>query len=103
MRLIRDQQAYRGILDDFVAQRLDASGFIHRFRHLWRCDCADGIDGFLAARSANDDQAGLYGFRSTPCAKPMCATCRQAPVIASAKSSSARKWKASWRRCHSRG
>jgi hypothetical protein len=48
MRLLRDEQAYRRILVDFVAQRLSAAAFIARFRHLWR--------------GALHDQTGFYGL-----------------------------------------
>ncbi|MEO6531959.1 MAG: hypothetical protein ABIO06_00130 [Pseudolysinimonas sp.] len=64
MRLLRDEQQYLRILDDFVARRLDATGFIAGFRHLWRCDGADGIDGFLASKGISE-QGGLYGLLDT--------------------------------------
>ena len=41
MRLIRDEQAYFRIVDDFVARRVSAAVFIPRFQHLWRGDGAD--------------------------------------------------------------
>jgi len=62
MRLLRDEQAYRRILVDFVAQRLSAAAFIARFRHLWQCDGAAGIDSALAMRGALHDQTGFYGL-----------------------------------------
>jgi hypothetical protein len=61
MRLLRDEQAYRRILDDFVAQRLSAAAFIARLRHLWRCDGAEGIDSVVATSGDRLGQAGFYG------------------------------------------
>ena len=62
MRLIRDEQAYFRTLSDFVEQRTSAAVFMTRFRHLWECDGADGVDGVLAMSDAPHNQAGLYGF-----------------------------------------
>ena len=62
MRLIRDEEAYFQILDDFVAQRVSASVFIARFRHQWQCDGAEGFDSVLAMSGASHNQAGLYGL-----------------------------------------
>ena len=62
MRLIRDEQAYFQLLDDFVAQRVSAAVFIARFRHQWQCDGAEGIDSVLAMSGASHNQAGLYGL-----------------------------------------
>jgi len=62
MRLIRDEQAYFRILDDFVAQRVSAAVFIARFRHQWQCDGAEGIDSLQAMSGAPHNQAGLYGL-----------------------------------------
>ncbi len=62
MRLLRDEQAYRLILAEFVAQRLSAAAFIARFRHLWQCDGAEGIDSVLATSGALHNQTGLYGL-----------------------------------------
>ena len=62
MRLIRDEEAYFQILDDFVAQRVSASVFIARFRHQWQCDGAEGIASVLAMSGASHNQAGLYGL-----------------------------------------
>jgi hypothetical protein len=61
MRLIRDDGAYRRLLDDFVAQRVGAAVFIARFRHLWACDGAQGIDSVPATGGAPDDRPGLPG------------------------------------------
>ena len=60
MRLLRDEQAYLRVVDDFVAERTGACAFIPRFQHLWRCDCAQGIDAATAA-ATRADRAGLYG------------------------------------------
>ena len=62
MRLIRDELAYRRILDDFVAQRVSAVVFMSRFRHLWECDGAEGVDSVLAMSGAPHNEAGLYGL-----------------------------------------
>jgi len=62
MRLIRDEQAYFRILDDFVAQRVNAAVFIARFRHQWQCDGAEGVVSVLAMTGASHDRAGLYGL-----------------------------------------
>jgi len=62
MKLLRDEQAYRQLLNDFVAQQLDARNFTQRFRRLWDCDRAEGIAGVLAMQGAKSGQAGLYGF-----------------------------------------
>jgi Bacterial self-protective colicin-like immunity len=62
MKLLRDEQAYRRLLNDFVAQQLDARNFTQRFRKLWDCDRAEGIAGVLAMQGAKSGQAGLYGF-----------------------------------------
>jgi len=62
MRLLRDEQAYRLILVEFVAQRLSAAAFIARFRHLWQCDGAEGIDSALAMSGALHNQTGFYGL-----------------------------------------
>ena len=62
MRLIRDEQAYFRILDDFVAQRVSAAVFIARFRHQWQCDGAEGIDSVQSMIGAPHNQAGLYGL-----------------------------------------
>jgi len=61
MRLLRDEQAYFQILDDFVTKRVSAAAFIARFRHQWQCDGAEGIDSVLAMSRAPHNQAGLYG------------------------------------------
>ena len=62
MKLLKDEQAYRQIMDDFVAKRLDARDFILRFQKLWDCDRAEGVDGVLAMQHAESGLAGLYGF-----------------------------------------
>ena len=62
MRLLRDEQAYRQLLNDFVGLRLDTSTFLARWRHLWQCDGAEGIDGVIAMKGAAPGQAGLYGL-----------------------------------------
>ncbi len=62
MKLLRDEQAYRQVVDDFVAKRLDARDFIPRFQKLWDCDRAEGVDGVLAMQRAEPGPAGLYGF-----------------------------------------
>ena len=62
MKLLRDEQAYRQIVDDFVARRLDAGHFILRFRRLWDCDRAEGVEGVRAMQRARPGLAGLYGF-----------------------------------------
>ncbi len=62
MRLLRDEQAYRQIVDDFVARRQDARNFVLRFRKLWDCDRAEGVDGVLGMQHAKSGLAGLYGF-----------------------------------------
>ena len=72
MRLLRDEQAYRQVLDDFVAQRLDARHFILRFRKLWDCDRAEGVEGVLAMQRADPGLAGFYGFLDSVSA--LCAT-----------------------------
>ena len=61
MRLIRDEQAYFRMLDDFVAGKVSAAVFEARFRHQWQRDGAEGLDGVLAMSSAPRNQAGLYG------------------------------------------
>ena len=62
MRLIRDEQAYFRIVDDFVARRVSAAVFIPRFRHLWQGDGADRVDSAVAKTHVADDHAGLYGL-----------------------------------------
>jgi len=62
MNLIRDEQAYFRMLDDFVAGRVDAAVFIARFRHQWACDGADATAGDPATSGAGADRAGLYGL-----------------------------------------
>jgi len=62
VRLIRDEQAYLRTLSDFVQRRASAAVFMTRFRHLWECDGAAGVDSMLAMRDAPHDQAGLYGL-----------------------------------------
>ncbi len=62
MKLLRDEQAYRQIVDDFVATRVDARNFILRFQKLWDCDRAEGVDGVLAMQHAKSGLAGLYGY-----------------------------------------
>jgi len=62
MKLIRDERAYRGILDDFVAQRISASVFVPRFRNLWHLDQAVGIDSVQPMSGARVNTAGLYGL-----------------------------------------
>lgn len=72
MRLLRDELAYRQILEDFVAQRLDAGTFILRFQKLWDGDRAEGIDGVRAMQRAMTGQAGFYGFLDS--VNTLCAT-----------------------------
>ena len=72
MKLLRDEQAYRQIVDDFVARRLDAGNFIVRFQKLWDCDRAEGIAGVLAMQRSKSGLAGLYGFLDSVSA--LCAT-----------------------------
>ncbi len=62
MRLIRDEQAYVRAISDFVEQRVSAAVFMPRFRHLWECDGAEGVDAVLAMSDAPHNQAGLYGL-----------------------------------------
>jgi hypothetical protein len=62
MSLLRDEQAYFRILDDFVARRVDAAVFITRFRHQWTCDGAAGVRHVLAMSGPARDQPGLYGL-----------------------------------------
>ena len=62
MRLIHDEQAYFLALSDFVEQRVSAAVFMTRFRHLWECDGAEGVDSVLAMSDAPRNQAGLYGL-----------------------------------------
>ena len=62
MRLIRDEDAYLRILDDFVAHRASAAVFMSCFEHLWECDGAEGVDSLLAMSGAPHNQAGLYGL-----------------------------------------
>jgi hypothetical protein len=57
MTLIRDEQAYFRMLDDFVARRVAAAVFIARFQHQWQGDGADDP----ATPGAATDRAGLYG------------------------------------------
>ncbi len=75
MKLLRDEQAYRQIVDDFVAKRIDARNFILRFQKLWDCDRAEGVDGVLAMQRAESGLAGLYGFLDSIGA--LCATYRR--------------------------
>ena len=75
MKLLRDEQAYRQIVDDFVAKRLDAQDFILRFRKLWDCDRAEGVAGVLAMQRAKPGPAGLYGFLDSVSA--LCTTYRR--------------------------
>jgi len=72
MKLLRDEQAYRQVVDDFVARRLDAGHFILRFRKLWDCDRAEGVADVLAMQRAKSGLAGLYGFLDSVSA--LCAT-----------------------------
>ena len=62
MRLIRDEQAYFRIVDDFVARRVSAAVFMPRFRHLWQGDGADRVEGAVAKTHVADDHAGLCGL-----------------------------------------
>ena len=62
MRLIRNERAYIRILDDFAAQRVSASMFVPRFRHLWHLDQAVGIDSVQPMSGARVNTAGLYGL-----------------------------------------
>ena len=62
MRLIRDEQTYFRLLDDFVARRVSAAVFLARFRHEWQCDGAAATASVLATSGAPHDQAGLYGL-----------------------------------------
>jgi hypothetical protein len=62
MRLIRDEQAYFRILDDFVARRVGAAVFMARFRHQWQGDGAEGIDSVLAMSAAPHDPGGLHAL-----------------------------------------
>jgi hypothetical protein len=62
MRLIHDEQAYFRALTDFVERRASAAVFMARFRHLWDCDGAAGVDSLLAMRDAPHNQAGLYAL-----------------------------------------
>ena len=62
MRLIRDEQAYFRVVSDFVDERASAAVFMARFRHLWECDGAEGVDSVLAMSGVTHDQAGLYGL-----------------------------------------
>jgi hypothetical protein len=61
VRLIRDEQAYFRTLSDFVEQRVSAAAFMTRFRHLWECDGAEGVDSVVAMSGAPHNQASLYG------------------------------------------
>lgn len=45
MKLIRDEHAYRRVLDKFLDCRSSADVFITRFSHLWQCDCAPIVRG----------------------------------------------------------
>ena len=62
MKLLRDEQAYRQIVVDFVAKRLDARNFILCFQKLWDCDRAEGVGSVLAMQHAKSGLAGFYGF-----------------------------------------
>ncbi len=62
MKLLRDEQAYRQIVDDFVAGRVNARNFVLHFQKLWDCDRAEGVEGVLAMQHAKSGSAGLYGF-----------------------------------------
>jgi len=62
MRLIRDEQAYFRMLDDFVARRVGAAVFIARFRHQWAGDGAAAIASVPATSGAGPVRAGLYGL-----------------------------------------
>ena len=72
MRLLRDEQAYHRLLEDFVAHRVDASAFMRRFQTLWDGDRADGVASVLAMQHAGHGQAGLYGLLDSVSA--LCAT-----------------------------
>jgi len=75
MKLLKDEQAYRQIMDDFVAKRLDARDFILRFQKLWDCDRAEGVGSVLAMQHAEPGLAGLYGFLDSVSA--LCTTYRR--------------------------
>ncbi len=62
MKLLRDEQAYRQIVDDFVAKRLNARNFVLHFQKLWDGDRAEGVEGVLAMQHAKSGVVGLYGF-----------------------------------------
>ena len=62
MSLVRDEQAYLRILDDFVAGRVSAAVFMSRFRHLWQCHGGDRIDSVLAKGAMPNKHPGLYGL-----------------------------------------
>ena len=72
MRLLHDEQAYRRVLGDFVASRLDAGAFILRFRHLWKCDGVAGVDRVPAIPGTVPAQPGLYGVLDS--VNALCAT-----------------------------
>ena len=62
MKLLRDEQAYRQILDDFVARRQDARDFVRGFRTLWDGDRADSVARVREMQRGEPGSAGLYGF-----------------------------------------
>ena len=62
MKLLRDEQAYRQIVDDFVARRQDARSFVLHFLRLWDGDRAEGVDDVLEMQHAESGLTGLYGF-----------------------------------------
>ncbi len=71
MTLIRDEQAYLRMLDDFVARRVAAAVFIARFQHQWQGDGAD----VPATPGATPDRAGLRGLLDS--IATLCATYAQ--------------------------
>jgi hypothetical protein len=64
MKLIRDERAYRRVLENFLGGRSNALVFISQFSHLWLCDGAVcQIGGRMAL--APDSQPGFYGLMDT--------------------------------------
>ena len=64
MRLIRDERAYRRVLESFLGRRASARLFIARFSHLWRCDGAPLACG-ADATPAFGAEPGFYGLMDT--------------------------------------
>jgi hypothetical protein len=61
MQLIRDERSYAESVEGFLKRRMNASEFLARFSHLWRCDRADAVVVGDAAVPMTHAESQLYG------------------------------------------